>query len=197
VKFQYWLKYGTIAENQITQWLISRGAMVQPVYEMETEHAYKGPRVFAVDREFLAPDLLVFNRRGARWVEAKAKAHFTWHRMSHTWQTGIDVACYEDYLALRGRTSLELWLMFLHLDSRPDAGDLRMGSPEICPTGLYGGEIQDLAEKIHHSHKNWGKKGMVYWREPDLKQIATAESFLRAIRWHPQKELESRKVSAA
>ena len=174
--FQTMFQFGRIYENEITQWLIHGcGYCVLPVYEVETEAACKGPRVYAPDGALAAPDLFAFSHRWRGWIEAKGKAHFTWHRISGTWQTGIDRVLYDDYLRLAKESPLPLWLMFLHKSDQPDARDLRQGSPERCPVGLFGGEILTLAKCVDHVSVRYGRGGMVYWRAESLRKLATTE----------------------
>jgi hypothetical protein len=173
--FQQAFHFGRIAENKIAQWLLARGHAVLPVYEVEMEQAHKGPRVIGASAEWLAPDLLAFTKGQAQWIEAKRKSTFTWHRKTGTWQTGIDRRCYDHYLELAGVSPFKLWLMFLHEESLPHSRDLRGGSPSECPTGLYGGDILKLKERIDHPHGAWGNGGMVYWRESALTLIATVQ----------------------
>jgi hypothetical protein len=173
MSFALRLSYGRIAENKIAQWLMAKGSLVLPVYETELEGSAKGPRVFLCDSELVAPDLLVFTKQRAHWIEAKRKSRFTWHRKTRTWQTGIDVGCYNHYLQIADQSPFPLWLLFLHEDSTPDARDIHAGSEPQCPVGLYGRDIQKLRHVVDHSHNNWGRTGMVYWRESVLQRIAT------------------------
>ena len=176
--------WGRISENKIARFLCARGWAIQPVYEKETEERDKGPRVYMADGfERIAPDLLAFNASRARWVEAKAKTRCTWHKISRSWQTGIDVACYEDYQALAVGSPFSLWILFLHEHSIPRVQDLKDGCPPECPTGLFGANILNLP--YHHMHPNWGRRGMVYWKIDDLKPIATLDDFYAALKVRP------------
>lgn len=171
------LRQGRLGESLIARWLMRRGFSVLPAYEVERGNG-KGPRIFSMAGELVSPDLFVFKQGDGKvlWVEAKSKAAFTWHRISHSYQDGIDVRHWNDYSALRRRIDWPLWLLFLH-----GPGHVAKDNPPsmIPPTGLFGGEITRLATCIDHRSDRWGSGGMVYWRCEDLmaagKPLATYE----------------------
>ena len=171
--FQLSLGFGKIAESAIAKYLTQKkGYSVLPIYEIEHPHG-KGPRLSSPNGDLIAPDMFVFKGGGAIWVEAKHKNKFTWHGKSQKWTTGIDRKYYGDYLLINDRLNYPVWLMFLHRSSTPDAADLRYGCEEKeCPTGLYGGELDYLRERINHQSPDYGKGGMVYWAEDRLRRIA-------------------------
>jgi len=170
------LNAGKVGESLISKWFQSRGYAVLPVYEV-AEGQYKGPRLYMGESLFIAPDMLVMNHEKVIWVEAKNKSHFTWHRKSQKWTTGIDVYCFQHYREIKARLNLPVWLMFLHLSSRPSGNDLAYGSPKACPIGLFGGDVDYLAANINHQSDRWGKKGMIYWSSDVLKLCDTASAF--------------------
>lgn len=177
--FKERLAFGKLGESKIASWLRTRGNYVLPVYE--TEEQYKGPRLYAPTREIVSPDLLVFNFEGIRWVEAKHKTVFTWHRITERWTTGIDRRHYKEYLSLAEEWPWPIWLLFLHESDEPDERDKEY-CPKKCPIGLYGGDILLLNKKINHEHDNWGKSGMVYWAEKSLIKLATLQEINNATR---------------
>lgn len=184
MSFQKSLETGRIAEGWIAKWLISRGASILPAYEIEIPQ-YKGPQVFSGEGEFVSPDMLVFSDKGILWIEAKHKSVFTWHRKTSQWTTGIDLHHYGQYMHVAKLTKLPVWLMFYHREDAPDSRDLQHGCPSSCPTGLFGGEIFDLAMRENHrslpidrnrsGFVGHGKSGMVYWADSAFKRIATKE----------------------
>ena len=90
--FQQMLQMGKTGEGVIAQWMKRKGYSVLPVYEKE-QGEYKGPALYAVDAQLIAPDMLVFKPGGKTvWIEAKTKSAFTLHRKSGDWVTGIDYA---------------------------------------------------------------------------------------------------------
>lgn len=164
------LEEGKAGESIIARWFLSFGNVVVPVYEKIIDDG-KGPQLLVGGKKFIAPDLLVMNSRVERWVEAKHKAAFTWHRKTSCWCTGIDRRHYRDYLQVAKLTHRPVWLLFLH------EGGQAKDSPPNSPAGLFGNELSVLEKNIHHEHWNWGTSGMVYWaREEDkgpLLLIAT------------------------
>jgi len=179
VLFEEALAVGKAGESAIARWLTqSRGASVLPVYEVISGN-YKGPRFFTPSDTLIAPDMLCFSDRETVWIEAKQKSVFTWHRISREWVTGIDVACYEDYLKIADMYPNPVWLLFLH--TSPDSPE----HDEPSPTGLFGGEIQSLREQEHHRWEQcgygdkvqpgYGKRGMVYWGLSALRKLASID----------------------
>lgn len=160
------LEKGLEGESIIARWLIRRGNSVLPVYE--TKQEFKGPRVFTSSGELVATDMFVFSQGKAAWIEAKTKSAFTLHAISKTWQTGIDVPLFNDYLEVKLKSGIPTYLLFLQ-----EAGNCAKDSPAGCPSGLYGQEIDYL--HAHEDHR-WPKndpKGMVYWGVGVLRKYAS------------------------
>ena len=163
------LQFGKIGEGRIATWLRARGCSVLPVYEKEI-HEGKGPTLFSVEGQLIAPDLLAFrtgHKQDVKWIEAKTKSAFTWHRNTGCWTTGIDVRHYGDYLKVAGLSPWPVWLLFLHLQGQ--AKD----SPQGSPVGLFGNELTYLSQHEHHRSDRWGCRGMVYWAHGSLRRLAT------------------------
>lgn len=182
--FERQLATGKVAEGLIAAWLKSRGTAVMPAYEIEKSHG-KGPQLFAVAGDYVAPDMLAFAHDGIVWVEAKHKSVFSWHRVTQRWTTGIDIRHYEDYINVLAITKLPVWVLFYHRSAKPSDEDREAGCPEACPTGLYGRSLADLQKIENHRSKHYdptrpgfaghGRSGMVYWSHASLLKIATKE----------------------
>lgn len=174
-EFQKQLAFGQIAESQIAKWIISRGGIVLPIYDVEYDTG-KGPRLFAENETWIAPDLLIINKAlETLWIEAKHKTVFTWHRNTGRWTTGIDLHHYTNYLRVAEKTPWPVWLLFLHCQETPDSKDRKWDCPATCPVGLFGETIDSLSQNENHRHKNWGRYGMVYWAHDNLKLLASIE----------------------
>lgn len=175
--------FGRIAEGAIAKWLVrAQNYSILPAYEIEIPSG-KGPRLLTKSSELISPDLYAIKVNDlmvivTRWVEAKHKERFTWHRNSQNWQTGIDLKHYEDYWKVRQATCTGVYIMFLHRNEKPSRRDIASGSPDICPTGLFCREIGYLRKHEHH-RDSYDKCGhtypMVYWNHQDLKIIATLD----------------------
>lgn len=167
--FERQLLAGKTGESTIAKVLRFMGYNVLPVYEVE-QGQYKGPVLYSGDEKIIAPDLLVFRNTehglDVRWVEAKTKNAFTHHRISDTWNTGIDVRMYEHYLRVHALSKIKVVLMFLQTPG--EAKDTPPG--KTCPTGLYYGDIDYLSKNEHHRHISNGKP-MVYWTDTTLRKI--------------------------
>lgn len=170
MNFQTYLATGQVGESRIARWFQHRGFSVLPVYEKEL-HTGKGPRLFTPHGQRIALDMFVFSGSGrqAAWIEAKHKSVFSWHRKTGQWVTGIDLRHYQDYLRIADETPWPVFLLFLHAQDRMDRRD----EPWPCPTGLFGGPLQDLRRREHHRDMRWGASGMVYWAHGTLHQYAT------------------------
>lgn len=187
MSFQENLATGKVGESLIARYMMSRGHSVLPVYETEKSSG-KGPQLFTRESGLVAPDMIIFTTNGAMFIEAKHKSVFTWHRSTSQWTTGIDLRHYDDYLRVAKRTHLPVWLMFYHREDSPSANDISHGSPDKCPTGLFGGELFKLSSNENHRSKPFcpnrsgfvghGNSGMVYWSENALLKIATKEEII-------------------
>ncbi|MCG8351023.1 MAG: hypothetical protein MI924_24910 [Chloroflexales bacterium] len=172
------LAFGQLVETQVAMWLRrARGWSILPVYEKEIDTG-KGPRFFGPQTQIIAPDMLVMRGTDVRWIEAKRKTVFTWHRISQQWTTGIDLRHYQDYCRLAAATPWDIWLLFLHTSSQPNPRDLSH-CPPLCPTGLFGETLTFLRSHENHRHGNWGPRGMVYWAHTSLRKIATLDEVYR------------------
>jgi hypothetical protein len=171
-----------MGQSTIARWLQSRGHSILPMYEKELDNG-KGPRMFAPDREIITPDLLAIRAGNALWIECKHKKHFTWHRLTQRWTTGIDRYHYDEYLEIQRRYPWKIYLLFLHRERLPAFSDRLKslatgGCPVTCPTGLFGGELRYLSANINHTSGKWGKGGMVYWSAETLSLFATTEEIV-------------------
>lgn len=169
------LVVGKVGESLIARWLRSRGYSVMPVYEIEIPQG-KGPRLYAVEGELVAPDMLVFKGQSVRWIEAKHKEAFTWHRITRRYVTGIDLRHYEHYLRVAAVSPWPVWLLFLQRGGR--AKDTPRDVPD-SPSGLFGNSIDKLAQCENHRHANFGPTGGVFWAHESLVQLATLDEVLR------------------
>lgn len=168
--FEAQLKEGLAGESLIANWLKRKGWRVLPAYEVEQGHG-KGPRLFTSYGQLICPDLLIFNGQShVKWIEAKTKSAFTWHRLSNSWQTGLDRRHWRDYLKVQSISPFPIWILFLH---KPNgcAKDTPVGY--VSPSGLFGNTIGILQKSVDHEHENHGTSGMVYWKLNALKKIAS------------------------
>ena len=164
--FSAQLKTGKAGESQIAKWLISRGMNILPVYEI-ADGQHKGPAVYsAKGGEIIAPDLLAFGNGKAFWIEAKHKNAFSMHRITNRWVTGIDLHHYSEYQRINDLVDWPVWILFLHRQGKAK------NSPDGCPSGLFGNDIEYLMKNENHRHLNHGKTGMVYWSTAALKHMA-------------------------
>lgn len=178
MSFAVSLNEGRVGESLIATWLKRRGWYILPVYEIEIDSG-KGPRIFAPNGEqVIAPDVLALHpdKGEIRFIECKHKSVFSWHRRSSSWQTGIDLKHWHDYLKLRVALDHEIWLLFLHKSEEPWHGDRKYGCPDVCPTGLYGQELMKLTASGREDTRH--ARGMIYWKEKDLRKLAPVDELI-------------------
>lgn len=176
MSFEKSLKSGLIGEGIIAMWLNANGYDVLPAYEIEVSSG-KGPRLFtSAHGRLITPDMLVFKDDVICWIEAKTKSAFTWHRKTKSFQTGIDLKYWNDYLKVREYMGFNLNLFFLH-----KSGSVAKDTPnhKTSPSGLYYGEITDLQKTIDHTFNGYGSYGMVYWKESDLIKLCDYDEMIQ------------------
>jgi hypothetical protein len=172
-QFQKRLSFGQMAETRIARWILRKGAIILPIYDIEYETG-KGPRIFGIDEQLIAPDLLVFLQGKMYWIEAKHKSVFTWYRKGKCWTTGIDLHHYRQYFQVEVLLGFPIRLLFLHECSTPAAIDRRyQDCPDECPVGLFGQTLQYLKEHESHRSMKHGPTGMVYWAYETLELRAS------------------------
>lgn len=175
------LAFGQIGERQMEEWLLRRGALIIPIGKNDPT-PYKGPRVREQDDELISPDILAATQGKPEWYEVKTKTHFTWRRLTGCWETGIDLDKFKHYLRVQERSKWPVWLVFLHKSSTPSNGDLAAGCPPVCPVGLFGQLVEELARSISHKCEpnEIFTEGGVFWHHDDLIFLATLEEFSQA-----------------
>lgn len=176
MNFQKNLDFGKTGESIIANYLKNRGWAILPVYEKIIDEG-KGPQIFVVDRDFIAPDMLAFTQEDIYFVEAKHKSVFSWYRKTQKWVTGMDIKHYKDYLEVDRRFPFPVWLFFLHTERFCNKRD----EPYPCNTGLYAERLSVLKNKESHTSDKWGNSGMVYWAEENLKKLCELDKLDVAI----------------
>jgi len=169
-RFKDSLSYGQIGEGRIANWLKLRGYCVMPVYEKEVDNG-KGPRIFmppSYIENLIAPDMFIFNKEKAMFIEAKRKSAFSWYRNGGYWTTGIDLKHYLHYCKVEEISPFKVYLMFLQ------EGGRAKDSPQ-SPSGLYYNSLEFLRDNEDHRSNRWGNHGMVYWKIDSLKKRAELE----------------------
>lgn len=175
------LAFGKIAESHIAMWLRKRCKYaVLPVYEKEINEG-KGPQLYLPDDSLIAPDMVAIRGDEIKWIEAKHKTVFSWHRKTERWVTGIDIHHYEHYLTVNRKINWPIYLMFFHRQAEPNHRDIDFGSPQLCPTGLFCGCLDILSENENHRARadQWGKGGMVYWAHEILMKLADYDEVVK------------------
>jgi len=167
LKFEQSLHDGVYRERVLLDWFNRHGYSALHIVGDGS-----GPRLMTPSKAVVCPDLLVFKGNAIRWIESKSKSAFTWYRKTQTFQTGIDRFYWSEYQQIRSVSGCDVWLVFLQMPGQV-AKDTPAGM--ASPSGLYAGEILELASKVDHEFDGEGKGGMMYWNESAFKKLANAE----------------------
>lgn len=180
--FEQMLARGRRAEDCVSQWLMwTRGYALLPVYLIEEQE--KGPRLYTKDKKLIVPDILAVRREqkktsDIRWLEVKAKSHFAWYRLGGgRWQTGINRKHYQHYLEVQRVTGIPVFLLFLHQNDIPSLSDRILGSPLICPIGLFCCHINVTPIQTGSFRRGTysADTEMVYWSHAQLTPLASID----------------------
>ena len=152
------LAAGIAGEELVARWLRARGWSVVDLRELPPAGAFQGPHIVTPAGPVLTPDLLAIRGGEVKLVEVKLKLSAGWNRRVADWTTGISETDLARCVKAAEATGTPTWLVFLH--TPPDA------SGE--PAGLFGGDVRELAARVHHRHGQ-----MEFWRLADLRLLAT------------------------
>ena len=170
------LASGKEAERAIANFLRDQGHSVLFAAEVPV-NAFRGPQLYYPGGSVPLPDLLVFPiAQSGFFAEVKLRENASWHRSTGNWQTGIENRYLEDYLKVAEYTSLQIFLYFVQVKSKPSSADERYGCPAECPTGIFKAEAKALAESISHRWQHGFTQPRVYWNLADLEQVAPLEA---------------------
>jgi hypothetical protein len=176
VPFAEALRVGQVGEGDILRYLNAVGYNVLPAYE-PLPGTYRGPQLFVPGgRQLILPDLLIWRVGEAgtfRWVEAKRKTAWTWHRATSEWVTGIDRRVWREYVQIEEASGIPVWVMFLQAP-----GGVAKDTPEGVgegPEGLFSQSLARLQERVHHEHDRGGPSGMLYWTPEAFRRLCSFE----------------------
>ena len=161
-------EYGKVGESLVAKWLRKRGNHIMPVYEKVIEGEFRGPAIFPhVGKPFAAPDMFVFTKTTAMWVESKRKGLMTFRDVSRTWQVGIKMKDFNNYLNLIKMSPFQVWIFFLVTGGHDEYN-------RLSPGGLYCENLANLLETF--DHYDYEESDMIYWNDEDLRKFDTYES---------------------
>ncbi len=176
------LQFGAVGENVVGRYRQAKGCLALPVHKSIGGVGH-GPQLLGINEDLVAPDFLVWGKDGTKWVEVKHKTTCTWHRKTRRWQTGVDRTVLTNYGTVSKETNSKVVLCFWHPSDKPDPRDLAWGSPKVCPTGLFVGDVLELEKPgcgRYYQHVT-NSSGMVYWDIDSLTLEATVEEVLAAV----------------
>jgi hypothetical protein len=154
--FERALAYGAEGEHIVANWLLDRGSAVAPLYQY-TNHD-QAPVILWDDSarriRCVLPDLHCYRDGAAYFAEVKRKNQWWHNRPLKCLETGMNVRLWHEYRRVREKTGCPVYIFFLH--------------ETMEPTGLFYGEIEDLA-----------KQGPREWTKGDKPKMFVRQEWLR------------------
>ena len=148
---------GRTGERIVAEVLETRGWYILPCYDYSGEENNKAPRLCGISKGYVLPDLLVAKGGTARWVEVKTKSKPTFTLRTGTYEHGISLAHYEDYLKVQEITGSRVWLSVYEI------------STGVILCGLLD-ELSDV--KRCYIGTKMGCRGMVFFPRDAFKCLA-------------------------
>lgn len=163
IAFEESLAFGAEGEHTVARWLLGRGTAVSPLYQF-TLHD-QAPVILWDDdgREIrcVLPDLHCYRDGKAFFAEVKRKNQWWDNRKAGCLETGMNLRLWREYLRVRIRTGCPVYVFFLH--------------ETMQPTGLYVGEIRDLAKRKPREWKG-GPKPLIFMRHEWLRHVCDLDA---------------------
>lgn len=145
-------------EAAMTSFLQGRGYYTLATYDYSGKADDKAPRLLAVNRGLVVPDVLAFHgEKAGAWFEVKLKRRAVVYHKTNTLETGFATRLLNAYREVKGLTGLNVWLVFIH--EREDV-------VKTCEIGrlpishVYAGDLMD-------------RGGTTFLKFDELKPIAT------------------------
>lgn len=159
------IKFGINVEKRFARYMQEeyQYSYFDPAEYMEEKNT--GPGIETPTGKIPTPDIL-FMKNGERfWVDVKAKVGLTWHRISQTYQTGIDKNSFKHYQTVQEMTGIEVRIV--HVVAGWAVKDSEATEPMILM-----GSLDALAESVHHDDKIHGSK-VLFWTTAAFEKIGT------------------------
>ena len=162
-RFDDRLNFGVEGEDFAAAWARRLGFSVLP-HQPCPPNGKGGPRILTPHHgELVAPDLPLWREGVPLLLEVKRKAAFTLHRATGAWVTGVEASYFEQYCRVWDVTGVRTFLGFVHDD---DPAQLTLG-----------GEVWQLAQRVHHQYPETGDSRMLYWDRRRLVNLAEHPAF--------------------
>lgn len=133
MNFEQALTYGKDGEHAVARLLISRGVVVQPLYQHTDKHA--PVLLYQSDRSLMSailPDLTCWHAKRQYFAEVKRKTR--WVIWNGRRETGFNLRLFHHYMDVRRQTGAPLYVFFLHERQEP--------------TGVFYAELGRLAPTL-------------------------------------------------
>lgn len=128
-------------EAAMTVYLQGRGYYTLATYDYSGKADDKAPRLLAVNRGLVIPDVLSFHKdKPGAWFEIKVKTHADMHRKTGTLVTGLATRHLKAYREVKMLTSMNVWIVFIH--EKEDI--VKVGEIDTLPLShQYAGDLMD------------------------------------------------------
>lgn len=113
--FEEKLAFGKEGEHEVGDYFLSRGYSLLPLYQFTDDLA---PKVFYEGTAAISPDIFVSGDNGTFWVEVKTKNR--WIKYNGVLETGLNERHYLEYLKIKNKTALPLYVIFNHKEDNPN-----------------------------------------------------------------------------
>lgn len=169
------ISIGNHGESIAVAWCIAQRIGACRLSQIRTMHdiTHKGPALWTeAGKKVRAPDLLIWKDGCMGWMEVKTKNAFVWYWPAREWSTGIDEACYEDYLAVH-HPCCPVYIAFV-----VPPGGRAINTPEgyQSPAGLFAVRLSIQPAHTHFTQTDQNgtqrRVPMVYWTLPQLTLLA-------------------------
>jgi hypothetical protein len=102
-------------EAAMTVFLQARGYYTLATYDYSGKADDKAPRLLAVKRGLVIPDVLSFHKdKPGAWFEIKVKANADLYRKTGELVTGLATRHLNAYREVKMLTGMDVWLVFIH-----------------------------------------------------------------------------------
>lgn len=152
--FKLNLAFGQEGEKEVTFLLLKKGYSILPLYQFTDDIS---PKILKGDLSFVSPDLTIFKNGKTTFIEAKRKTG--WVKYKETIETGCDFRLYEHYKKVSSETGIELWMVFVHENEKPNG----IYAINIKEEGRYWDGKTPQGKSVH--------KPMFFWNFNKMKQI--------------------------
>jgi len=153
------LPYGHAAERDVAKVFDLKGYTSWRIKKYRDDPNGRGSQFEHVDgSDYVAPDLLVYNKRNARIVDVKHMATCGYYK--GVWTVPLNHSDFLKYVEMNNKSMIKLCIVWV-ID-----GGVKDGM--ISPSGKFCQDVEFLAG---NSHSICEKKNLIFWKVHDLQDL--------------------------